>query len=57
MPRDALDRAGDQAHLMLSGLMDLAKAFRHAFHSASFVFRYVKRLSCPYGLNSCKRQV
>ncbi len=47
----------DEMYLMLSGLMDLAKAFRQAFHSASFVFRYVKRLSCPYGLNSCMEQV
>lgn len=43
----------DEAHLMLSGLMDLAKAFLQAFHSVSLVERYVKRLSCPYGLNSC----
>ena len=41
---------------MLSGLIDLAKAFLQAFHSASFVVRYVKRLSCPYGLNSCMAQ-
>jgi len=36
-----------ELYLMLSRLMDLAKAFLQAFHSASPVDRYVKRLSCP----------